>query len=159
MFRMFNHEPEDWSCPFCRLLRGEYWGRNSQEDIVVRHGGASAFMALHWYPNNPGPVLVVPDAHIENLYDLPPEAGHAVHDVVQQVAIAMRRSYDCDGVSTRQHNERAGSQDVWHYHVHVIPRYHNDRFYNSSRDREPAPEQDRASYASRLRATLQAPSS
>lgn len=153
---MFNHEPEGWSCPFCRLLRGEYWGRNSQEDIVTRCEGASAFINLHWFPNNPGPVLVVPDRHVENLYDLPRDAGHAVQDLVQQVAIAMRRSYDCEGVSTRQHNEPAGGQDVWHYHVHVIPRYDNDHLYQAARERDPAPRQERAAYAARLRATLHA---
>jgi histidine triad (HIT) family protein len=43
----------------------------------------------------------------------------------------MKQVYDCDGVSTRQHNEPAGNQDVWHYHLHVTPRYHGDRFYET----------------------------
>ena len=41
----------------------------------------------------------------------------------------MRASYDCAGISTRQHNEPAGNQDVWHLHVHVFPRHHDDRLY------------------------------
>ena len=52
-----------------------------------------------------------------NLYDLPAEVGHAVWDLTQRVAVAMRAAYDCDGISTRQYNEPAGNQDVWHLHV------------------------------------------
>jgi histidine triad (HIT) family protein len=151
---MFNHQPEGWTCPFCRLLAGDDSGLNSQADLVCRTGRASALVAPHWYPNNPGPVLVVPDVHIENLYDLPSIDGHAVHDLVRQVAVAMRRSYDCDGVSTRQHNEPAGDQDVWHYHVHVFPRHRNDDLYGSARNKEAATREDRAAYAAKLRAAL-----
>jgi diadenosine tetraphosphate (Ap4A) HIT family hydrolase len=50
--------------------------------------------------------------------------GHAIYDLVRR--IAMRHTYGCDGISTRQHNEPAGYQDVWHFHLHVFPRYHGD---------------------------------
>ena len=43
----------------------------------------------------------------------------------------MKTAFGCPGVSTRQHNEPAGNQDVWHYHVHVFPRWHGDRLYGS----------------------------
>ena len=65
--------------------------------------------------------------HHENLYDLPDEVGHAVWDLTRQVAAAMREACDCAGISTRQHNEPAGGQDVWHLHVHVFQRYDDDR--------------------------------
>ena len=57
-----------------------------------------------------------------------------------------------DGTSTRQHNEPAGNQDVWHYHVHLFPRYEGDALYASGRALMPV--QDRARYAARLRAQL-----
>jgi histidine triad (HIT) family protein len=98
---------------------------------VRRTAGALAFICPRWWPNNHGYVLVVPIRHYENLYELPPEAGHAVHDLVRDVAIAIRRTYGCEGVSTRQHNEPAGNQDAWHYHVHVFPRYDGDQLYTS----------------------------
>jgi DNA-binding transcriptional LysR family regulator len=65
----------------------------------------------------------VPVGHYENLYHLPTVPGHAVHDLVREVAIAIRQTYGCQGVSTLQHNEPAGNQNAWHYHVHVFPRY------------------------------------
>jgi CTP-dependent riboflavin kinase len=64
----------------------------------------------------------------------------------------MKAAYTCDGISTRQHNEPGGYQDVWHYHVHVTPRYMDDGFYSSRREFMPAPE--RAKHAARLRRAL-----
>jgi histidine triad (HIT) family protein len=65
----------------------------------------------------------------------------------------MKRAYGCDGTSVRQHNEPAGDQDVWHYHLHVFPRYAGDDLYRSSA-RLTHPE-ERWPYADRLRAVLQ----
>jgi histidine triad (HIT) family protein len=144
-----THTPADYQCPFCALATEADADR--EQDIVRRTAGAMAFISAGWWPNNHGHVLVVPLRHYENLYDLPPEAGHAVHDLVRDVAIAVRRTYQCDGVSTRQHNEPAGGQTVWHYHVHVFPRYDGDQL-NASR---PYPEfvtaEQRLPYAERLR--------
>lgn len=128
---MHNHETAGYDCPFCFLLAGGETPLNSPRDIVLRSDYATAFTTARWWPNNRGHVLVIPNAHHENLYDLPPQYGHAVHDVVREVAIGMRATYDCGGVSTRQHNEPAGNQDVWHYHVHVFPRYDGDDLYGS----------------------------
>ncbi|MFF0612731.1 HIT family protein [Nocardia tengchongensis] len=128
---MHNHEPAGYDCPFCFLLVGGETPLDSPRDIVLRTDQATAFTASRWWPNNHGHVLVIPNAHHENLYDLPPEYGHAVHDVVRAIAIAMRATYACSGVSTRQHNEPPGGQDVWHYHVHVFPRYDGDNLYGS----------------------------
>jgi histidine triad (HIT) family protein len=125
---------------------------NTQADIVRRTPGAIAFVSPRWWPNNPGHVLVVPVDHHESLYDLPSEAGHAVHGLVREAAIAIRSTYGCDGVSTRQHNEPAGNQDVWHYHVHVFPRYANDHLYATRPNPNSATAGERLPYAERLRA-------
>jgi histidine triad (HIT) family protein len=94
---------------------------------------------------------VVPNAHTENLYDLRREDGYALYDAVQQMAIAIRATYGCDGVSTRQHNEPAGNQDVWHLHMHVFPRYEGDRLYQSFALPGFVSADERAPYAKRLR--------
>jgi histidine triad (HIT) family protein len=150
---VFNHEPEGYSCPFCRLVRGEEdaGGVNREADVVRRSGLATAFIAPRWWPNNHGHVLVVPDAHHENLYDLPSESGHAVHDLVREVAIAIRETYGCAGTSVRQHNEPAGHQTVWHYHAHVYPRYPDDALYSSRPYPEYVSAEARLPFAERLR--------
>jgi histidine triad (HIT) family protein len=68
------------------------------------------------------------------------------------IALAMKAVYSCDGVSTRQHNEPAGNQDVWHYHLHVTPRYEDDQFYLTHREFMPVNE--RAKHAEKLRSYL-----
>ena len=73
--------------------------------------------------------LVIPIEHHENLYDLPIDLGSALQRAIRDTALAMKAAFGCDGVSTRQHNEPAGNQDVWHYHVHVFPRFHDDDLY------------------------------
>ena len=89
-------------------------------------------MSPKWWPRNPGAVLVIPNDHYENIYDLPVELGTPIQRAVRSSAIAMKTAFGCDGVSTRQHNEPDGNQDVWHYHVHVFPRWMDDRLYGSS---------------------------
>jgi len=150
---VFNHEPAGYRCPFCRLVAGgeDDLRINTQADIVRRNGLATAFVAPRWWPRNHGHVLVVPDAHHENLYDLPPLYGHAVHDLVRETAIAIRTVYACDGTSVRQHNEPDGSQEVWHLHVHVYPRYAGDGLYGSRPYPEFVTAEQRRPYADKLR--------
>jgi histidine triad (HIT) family protein len=151
-----THAPPGYDCPFCRIVAGaDLSGVETRpEDVVLRAPAATAFVASRWWPRNPGHVLVVPNAHHENLYGLPDEDGAAVHALVRRVAIALRASYGCQGTSTRQHNEPAGQQDVWHYHVHVFPRYPGDDLYLVPRPHTPAPPEERRRYAGILRAAL-----
>jgi len=156
---MFNHQPSDYVCPFCRLVAGGEDERrvNTQDDIVRRTELVTAFISPRWWPNNHGHVLIVPNAHHENLYDLPPRIGHAVHDVVREVAIAVRSTYGCDGTSVRQHNEPAGNQDAWHYHVHVFPRHAGDDLYGSRPYPEFVTPEQRRPYADKLRTYFDSP--
>lgn len=152
-----SHEPSDYQCPFCGLQQGVFDERNRPDDVVGVTDLAYARISPKWWPANPGAALVIPRGHHENLYDLPDDVGHAVWDLTRRVAVAMKQTYECDGVSTRQHNEPAGEQDVWHLHVHVFPRYRGDRLYARHLDAADVPAPDRAPYADRLRASLQLP--
>jgi histidine triad (HIT) family protein len=152
---MFEHAPEGYACPFCSVAAGRDTPPHSlQSDVVTRTPAVTAFISARWWPNNPGHVLVVPNAHVENIYALPPELAARLHEVARSVALAFKHVYRCDGVSTRQHNEPAGDQEVWHYHLHVFPRYPNDRLYELQGRFVPAAE--RAPYAQRLRTHLEA---
>jgi histidine triad (HIT) family protein len=64
------------------------------------------------------------------------------------VAKAIKEIYKCDGISSRQHNEPC-TQDVWHYHLHVYPRYFDDNLYES--ERKLSDENKRKEYANKLR--------
>jgi len=148
-----RHAPAAYDCPFCAIVRGDDrlpW--TVQEDVVLRALRTTAWINARWWANNPGGAIVVPNEHVENMYELHRELAGDVHETARLVALALKASYGCDGVSTRQHNEPGGNQEVWHYHLHVFPRWEGDDLYGSSA-RE-ATSEERAPYASRLRGAL-----
>lgn len=67
---MYNHEPDGYDCPFCRLVGGLDTFVSRQDDVVYRDDVVTTFMSASTWPNNLGHVLVVPNAHYENVYDL-----------------------------------------------------------------------------------------
>jgi histidine triad (HIT) family protein len=152
---MHNHAPVGYVCPFCALAGGSGDALSTQGDILFQDSTVTAFVASHQWPNNAGAVIIIPNEHFENIYDLPVHLAVDIHRVACIVALAMKAAYQCDGISTRQHNEPAGNQDVWHYHLHITPRYASDNFYSSYlTQRRLMPVEERAEYVRRLRAHL-----
>jgi histidine triad (HIT) family protein len=148
---MFNHEPAGYTCPLCVVVTDQR-AAGVWSELVRRTDHATAIICPRWWPGNAGHVLVLPNRHYENVYDLPAEDAHAVFDLTRDTAIAMRHAYRCHGVTIHQHNEPAGDQSVWHLHVHVVPRYVGDTFYGDRPRPVPAPAARRREYARRLRA-------
>jgi histidine triad (HIT) family protein len=150
---MITHRPLDYVCPFCSVAAGRFEPNvYTHPDDVILHGDAiTAFISSHWWPNNPGHVLVIPKVHYENVYDIPDELLHQVQSAGKRIAVAMKAVYRCDGTSFRQHNEPAGNQDVWHYHLHVFPRYTGDDLYLLTPQRRLTHPEERRPYAARLR--------
>jgi histidine triad (HIT) family protein len=149
-----GHEPAGYRCPFCRVVADE-GGEDlytRQQDVVYRDETVTAFIAAAWWPENAGHVLVIPNDHYENVYDIPDDVLGAVQVIGKRIALALKAAYGCDGTSFRQHNEPDGNQDVWHYHLHVFPRYAGDDLYlRRKRFTDPA---ERLPYAEKLRAHL-----
>lgn len=152
---MYHHAPDDYHCPFCLIAsqQANAFVETIPDDIIHASEQVTAFISSRWWPNNPGHAIIIPNQHYENIYDLPLKAASAIHELAREIALAMKQHYCCPGISTRQHNEPAGNQDVWHYHLHVFPRYHDDQLYFTHR-RRTTPEQRRA-YAEQLRAYFQ----
>lgn len=126
---MFNHEPNKYQCPLCGLVKGGNDQQSKQTDIIYHDSEITAFISPKWWNNNLGHVMIIPNNHFENLYDIPEDILNKVNAFAKKVAIALKEKYKCDGTSTRQHNEPAGNQDLWHFHIHVFPRYVNDNLY------------------------------
>jgi histidine triad (HIT) family protein len=155
---MISHAPENYRCPFCAVTKNEFtatYPLTRPEDIIWHSSLVTAFICLWRSPRNPGHVLVVPNEHFENIYTLPLEYATEIARVSRAVALALKAVYQCDGVSTRQHNEPAGNQDVWHYHLHVFPRYKNDWLYLTYLFGRHATPSERAKDATRLRQYLE----
>lgn len=151
-----RHEPEDYDCPFCRIVSGGSSALTTPDDVVLRTPEITAFVASHWWPNNPGGVVIATNRHVENLYDLPDDAGLAVFRASRLIATAMKLALASEGTSTRQHNEPAGGQDVWHFHSHVFPRRTGDRLYELDREKSLAPAGEKQRVAADLRDAIQA---
>ena len=94
--QMSYHEPENYRCPFCAFLCAKY-AISKSIDIVYQNKLVAAFIAPGWYPNNRGHVLIIPNLHAENLYELPTSEGHAIMDATRLIALALKASYGCDG--------------------------------------------------------------
>lgn len=150
---MHRHAPSDYDCPFCAFVRGEErppW--NLRQDLVWQDEETTAWMNPRWWENNPGNVLVIPNRHVENIFELDGSQAAAVHETARRISLAMVGAYGCEGVSTRQHNGPGADQEVWHYHLHVFPRHPGDGLYGAdARLTEP---EDRQPYAERLREAL-----
>lgn len=109
-------------CVFCRILAGDLPGSILYKDEVC-----TAFLDIQ--PINQGHVLVIPNEHYPRLTDLPPEVGGRLFQVGQQVAAAIPKSgVKCEGVNFFLADGKAAMQEVFHIHLHVIPRYEGDGF-------------------------------
>lgn len=111
---MYNHAPNGYICPFCLIAKG-IENENlytKQTDIIYKDDYVTAFIGAGWWMNNKGHVIIIPNSHFENIYDLPDEISANIHKLERKVAIALKEVYKCDGVSSRQHNEPCGNQDV-----------------------------------------------
>jgi histidine triad (HIT) family protein len=80
-------------------------------------------------PINAGHVLVVPDEHATSLADVPEDTGARIFRVAQQVTSALYGSgLDCEGVNLFLADGEAAGQEVFHVHLHVVPRFEGDGF-------------------------------
>lgn len=151
---MYNHAPIDYVCPFCLLVQGieNKDVLSVQNDVIYRNNWVTAFISSHQWPNNQGNVIIIPNQHHENIFDLPLSYAQEIHKVAKNLAFAMKTVYSCAGISTRQHNEPAGNQDVWHYHLHITPRYPDDNIYKTQRELMPV--EKRANHTEPLKAAL-----
>ncbi len=106
-------------CVFCRIVGGQIPSTRVYEDDLTL-----AFMDIGQV--NPGHVLVTVKKHAENLYELDDAQAAAVHRAAARIARAIRNAFGPQGLSVYQANGGAAGQTVFHYHVHLVPRYAGD---------------------------------
>jgi len=147
---MFNHEPKEYDCPFCTFANGGETDFNKKGDIVFEDDEVLAYISPKWWPNNPGNVMIIPKQHVEHVYDISDQLLDKIYALGKKVAIGMKKEYGCDGTSFRQHNEPAGDQEVWHFHLHVLPRWENDDLYINYENAKTVTEEERAPYVKKL---------
>ena len=110
------------ACEFCEIIAGR-----SPASVVHRDDDCIAFMDIR--PVTPGHLLVVPIEHSTHLADLDPSEGKALFALAQTLAGAIRRSdLKPAGINLHLADGEAAGQEIFHVHLHVIPRYRDDGF-------------------------------
>ena len=110
---------KDSNCIFCKIANGEIPSRTIEETEMFR-------VVLDVGPATKGHALILPKEHYKNLYDLPEEIAAEAIKMAKKVVLKMKEKLGCDGVNIVQNNEEAAGQTVFHFHMHVIPRYKED---------------------------------
>ena len=124
-------------CIFCQIVKGVIPASTVYSDEKV-------LALVDIQPVNQGHVLVIPKAHAAHLSELNPETGGHIFKVAMRIADALRHSgIKCEGINLFLADGEAAFQDVFHVHLHVIPRFRGDGFglkfgpnYGSKPDRE-----------------------
>jgi histidine triad (HIT) family protein len=149
---MYNHAPPNYDCVLCLPAQGIESEKTmmKQEDIFYKDDLVVAAINSKFIESNPGHVIIFPIKHYENIYDLPDEVGARIAKVARQIAIALKKLRNCDGITTQQNNEPASGQHAFHYHLHILPRWEDDKLYSGSPERISDPA-ERVKYARELR--------
>ncbi len=133
----------DDDCIFCKIVAGELPAQKVDEDE-----NTIAFMDIN--PWTRGHALVVPRTHTPNLYEIDDEELGRVNVAARRLALRMRDRLGCDGINVLNAAEPAAWQSVFHFHLHVIPRYEDDPLQLPTRPRQ-ADQEDLAEVAAQLR--------
>ncbi|MCT7375652.1 HIT family protein [Chelativorans salis] len=137
----------DEANPFAKILRGELPAHKIYEDDET-----FAFMDI--MPRGDGHCLAIPKRPVRNILDVDPDSLAVLMRTVQKVARAVVEALGADGVTVQQFNEQAGGQEVFHLHVHIIPRF--DGVALRPHTGEMADEAVLAEQARKIRAALEA---
>lgn len=106
-------------CIFCKIANGEVVSQTLYEDDNFR-------VILDLGPATKGHALIIPKEHYANLYELPEEQAGEVMKVAKKMAAKMMERLGCEGFNLIQNNGDLAGQTVFHFHMHMIPRYRAD---------------------------------
>ena len=106
-------------CVFCDIIEGR-----TPAEVVFEDEETLAFMDIN--PANPGHTLIIPKRHVRDIYELDDETATVVIRTTVRVARAIKRALQPDGMNLVQSNGRAGGQEIFHFHMHIIPRWYGD---------------------------------
>ncbi len=111
---------KDQNCIFCKIANGEIPSKTLYEDDKFR-------VILDLGPATKGHALILPKEHYKNLYELPDELAGDAMILAKKMMIQMTEKLHCEGFNLVQNNGDLAGQTVYHFHLHMIPRYQADR--------------------------------
>jgi len=107
-------------CIFCKIAAGEIPSRKIYEDSDL-----IAIMDLN--PTSKGHSLIIPKEHCTNIYDIDEDIAAKVMKTAKKLATKMTVALNCDGFNLLQNNGETAGQTMFHFHMHLIPRYEGDQ--------------------------------
>ncbi len=107
------------NCIFCKIANGEIPSATLYEDDDFR-------VILDLGPASKGHALILPKVHTANIYELPDELAAKAMILAKKMATKMTDALKCDGFNLVQNNGEIAGQTVFHFHMHLIPRYQGD---------------------------------
>ena len=107
-------------CIFCKLANGEIPTNALYEDDIVK-------VIFDANPAAKGHVLILPKEHFDNIYELDDDTAAHVFKVAAKISKAYKKALDFDGLNIVQNNGEVAGQTVFHFHMHLIPRYEGDQ--------------------------------
>ncbi len=103
-------------CIFCKLANGDI-----PTNMIYQDDDFAVIMDAA--PVSKGHALILPREHADNLYELPDETASKLMPLAKKIASRMKERLNCDGLNILQNNGETAGQSVFHFHMHVIPRY------------------------------------
>lgn len=108
----------DDNCIFCKLANGMIPTNTIYEDDMFR-------VILDAAPASKGHALILPKEHYADLYEIEEETAGLAMKLAKKMAVHMTKVLNCDGFNLVQNNGEVAGQTVFHFHLHLIPRYKN----------------------------------
>ncbi len=107
-------------CIFCKLANGVIPTNSIYEDDDFK-------VILDADPATRGHALIIPKEHFDNIYEVSDEVAAKIMPLAKKLATSMTKRLGCEGFNILQNNGEAAGQTVFHLHVHLLPRYNDDR--------------------------------
>ena len=108
-------------CIFCKIIAQEIPGH-----IIYENEHILAFLDIS--QTTEGHTLIIPKKHRVDIFEMEASLMEQVHSVVPKIASALKKTFECSGINIVNNNGALAGQTVFHYHIHLIPRYEKDRF-------------------------------
>ncbi len=107
---------KDNNCIFCKLANGDIPTNSIYEDVDFK-------VILDAAPATKGHALIIPKSHYKDIYEIDEELAGKAFKLAKKLTISMTDKLGCEGFNILQNNKEVAGQTVFHFHMHLIPRY------------------------------------
>ena len=107
-------------CIFCKIVNGEIPSRKVYEDEKVL-----AFLDVN--PISKGHVLIIPKKHFENIFDIDEDYLKKIITVSKKISLMVKDNLNANGINILHASGKDAQQSVFHFHIHLVPRYKDDK--------------------------------